>query len=247
MWSQRSFMTSWGRSWASAMWYRWDTCSPGDLSATTVSCLEASQFHSCTSPPHSWVCDLWENPWRGTFGGLQIYSLNQQHHIMETIRTWQMLTGWMWFCIFGPEKVTTGGTLDLNDNSDCIAVVKEVETLFLFKYKQCLSYVSDYWKYTFLGFKCLLILSGILLSNDICSTITQPVKESQAIAYAMFTLFQFVHSEPLGTNSLLSFLSTYCYIFEYKSLKFSAVIALYLRASVLGNKVNSQRMKIRKV
>lgn len=138
-------------------------------------------------------------------------------------------------------------TLDLNDNSDCIAVVKEVETLFLFKYKQCLSYVSDYWKYTFLGFKCLLILSGILLSNDICSTITQPVKESQAIAYAMFTLFQFVHSEPLGTNSLLSFLSTYCYIFEYKSLKFSAVIALYLRASVLGNKVNSQRMKIRKV
>lgn len=109
MWSQRSFMTSCGRSWASAMWYRWDTCSPGDLSATTVSCLEASQFHSCTSPPHSWVCDLWENPWRGTFGGLQIYSLNQQHHIVETIRTWQMLTGWMWFCIFGPEKVTTGG------------------------------------------------------------------------------------------------------------------------------------------
>ena len=85
-WSWHSLLVSCGRSWAAAACCRWDTYSPGGLSATTVSCIEASQFHSYTSRPWpggTWVCDLQEHPWRGTFGGLQLHSQNQQHHIWK--------------------------------------------------------------------------------------------------------------------------------------------------------------------
>ena len=95
----------------------------------------------------------------------------------------------------------------MNDNSDYIAVVKELQILILFKYKKCLSHIPDILRIHFLGFKCLVTLSSILLRSDTRFPITQPIKESQTGAYTMLTISQFVQSEPLGRNSLLSFLS----------------------------------------
>lgn len=60
---------------------------------------------------------------------------------------------------------------------------------------------------TLFGFKCLVILSGMLLRNDTYFTITHLVKESQRIAYTVLTTFQFVQYEPFGEkqSALFSF------------------------------------------
>ena len=79
--------------------------------------------------------------------------------------------------------------------------------MILFKYKECLSDIPDILRIRFLEFKCLVILSGVLLRNDTHFTITQLIKESQTTAYTMLTISWFVQSKSLGRNRLLSLLT----------------------------------------